>query len=188
MDSALAGHTDAHVSAAPSRYLVQDFVNELHILGKRRCEQQKLEEEICTCESFAQSLVDTSSLKESSIKLKRDFLEAAAANASESSKSSRSRLSSTREEYVLALRKRLVQNENDLKRLREHKQKRSEELQRLSQDSNGTQRSHRLAIQELYQHLVGTGAACPKWVQIPCGTSQCREHGVPQAIYAKHEH
>jgi len=140
---------------------VQDLVNELDQLRRREYMQKALEEDVYGYEAFAQNL-ESLSLKASSTKLKRLYIEAAVANTSECTKSSRARLVSARDEYVVALRKQLVQGENEARRQRELRQKRIKELEDFSLHDgaeNRTSRCKRMAINDLKRYLAAGSAA-----------------------------
>lgn len=146
--------------ASGNQLLLAEIAKELKVLGQRRFEQQVLEDGIHMDEALSQHLADSFALQAKAVDQKSILIQAVVANSQDSTKASRARATTARDEYLATLRKRLVHGESEIKRLQEYKHKLKEQCQGLSPNCAGAQRSERAAAQQLRRFLADATAAC----------------------------
>jgi chromosome segregation ATPase len=138
--------------------LILEMETELKSLGEKRLEYQQLHDQVLHDEFHLQHVIETLTGNITLCDLKAVFVKAAIANAQNSTRTTRLRLASARDDYVAMLQRRLCHTETNIRRLREEKARCSEKVRNLATEVGESRRNQREAAQELCRYF-GTGCS-----------------------------
>jgi len=167
------------LTSQPARInrLVADLASELQLLGQKRCAKRFLDEQAICDEANLEHLVETLNLEISSCHFKCMLMESATRNyetaqvakedCNNSMRATQRRCKelwqpqcAMRDNLEAITRRRLTQSGAEIRRLREQKQRYTEEVQALLPDGLEGKQCQRLAAQELCRFLTA-GTATP---------------------------
>lgn len=165
--------------------LVTKLASQLAVLGKKRCQKNALADQLAHDEADLEQFAESWNLKINSCDLKCMLIEAAAAK-SEAQRAAQQnpkhmnlvqgvrrqckelRLRAAQDDLMASMRRSSDHNETEVHRLRQQKQRYTEQLQSLQADAQDPKHFQWLATRELCRLLSNAPAAHPRVQKAPC--------------------